>query len=93
MRIISFSASNYGTDIKQQKPKKTLINVSNTGYASLIGMGLTFASGMSKNKTIRNSHKYLSILTVAAAIWHLVKVFSNPYKKAGTSANLGELNG
>lgn len=88
MRIVSFTASNSVNNSIRQ-PEKPIINASNTGYASLIGMGLTCASGMSRNKTVRSSHKYLSILTAAATILHLVKVLSHPHKPS----NDGELNG
>ena len=51
--------------------KKPLLRADNTGYAALIGMGLTSASIMIKNKSIRKYHKHLGIITAALTLLHL----------------------
>ncbi len=75
MKIISFKASDtYNNQSKWTLPK---LNAVNTGYVAMGAMGLTMATGMARNKAIRNSHKYFSLLTVAASVLHIIKVFNH----------------
>ena len=62
--------------VAQTEPKKPkpLLTGKNTGYAAMAGMGLTMLTGMTRNKTMRSSHLYMSFLTATAAVVHLAKV-------------------
>ena len=60
---------------------RKVLNGMNTGYASLVGLGATMITGVSKNKFLRKSHFSVSCLTMAASILHLVKVLSKKSEK------------
>ena len=50
---------------------KHFLRADNTGYAALVGMGLTSASMMTKSKFARKCHKPLAYTTVGLTLLHL----------------------
>lgn len=58
------------------KRKRPLINAKSTGYVAAAGMGLTALSAMTKDKTIRKSHKIFALISLAAMLAHIYLVSS-----------------
>lgn len=72
MAISGVSATNANT--------KPLINAKNTGYIAATSMGLAILSGMSNNKTIKQSHKFFAGTSFAAMITHMYIVLARHHK-------------
>ncbi|MCI1273821.1 MAG: hypothetical protein LKG27_05250 [Clostridiaceae bacterium] len=66
MPINAINSYNPNTLNKQ----KSVINAKNTGYACVGALGLTIATSIIKNKTIRKCHLPLGIITAALAAFH-----------------------
>lgn len=59
------------------------INSKNTGYAATGSIALAVATGFSKNKSFRNTHKFFAVLSAALVGVHIYSVehFIRRYKK------------
>ena len=51
-----------------------------TGYTATVGLGLSIASGVSKNKSFRKTHKPLAYITTAITALHIGLVEYRHYK-------------
>lgn len=62
----------------------TLINSKSTGYAATGSIVLAVATGFSKNKSVRNTHKFFALLSAALIGMHIYSVehFIKRYKKS-----------
>ena len=58
----------------------TIITPTTTGYTAAAGIGLTILSGISKNKTLKKTHKPLSIFSAFATILHIGLIEYYHYK-------------
>ncbi len=60
-----------------------VITPKTTGYAAVAGLGLTAASGISRNKTLRGKHKVFAWLTTAITALHigLIEYLNHKYKR------------
>lgn len=56
---------------------KPFLRAGNTGYTALIGLGLTTASAMTKNKSVKQFHKPLAFLTAGLTLLHLGVILHN----------------
>ena len=57
--------------------KRPLINTNSTGYLAAGGLGLTVASGITKNKSFRKAHKGFSMFTGAMVLLHIFLIETN----------------
>lgn len=64
--------------------QSTIITPKTTGYASAVSLGLAVYSGVSKNKTIRKTHKPLAWITAGLTILHigLTEYYHYKYKSS-----------
>ena len=70
----------------QNAQKQRYINSKATGYISLGGAGLTIATGLMQNQTIKKSHKFISILTALSIALHIFSVEFNKRNFQKTAA-------
>lgn len=72
------------TQTSQNKP---ILTPKNTGYMALGAMALTTLRAVTKNKTVRKSHKTLGWVTVALTALHvgLVEYYHLKFKKTKKS--------
>lgn len=74
MKAEAFSSAN-------SYKNKTLINLRNTGYFATTSIGLTMASGLTKNKTLKKSHKVFAWISVASVLLHIFTAFKGHRKR------------
>lgn len=65
---------NFANSKQNNKP---YINSKTTGYIATAGIGLAIASGFSKSKNIKKSHKVLAVLAALGVVWHIYSVEYN----------------
>ena len=63
------------------------ITPKSTGYASTVGLCLTVMSGISKNKTIRKTHKPFAWITAGLTALHigLIEYYNYKFKHKGVN--------
>lgn len=65
--------------MKLQPITNRYITPKTTGYAALVGLGLTTLSGVSKNRALRKTHKPFAIFTGIVTLAHLALIEYNHY--------------
>lgn len=63
--------------------KNSIITPKTTGYGATAGLGLSIASGISKNKSFRKAHKPLAYFSAVMTLIHigLIEYYHHKYKK------------
>ena len=63
--------------------KNSIITPKTTGYSATVGLGLSIASGISKNKSFRKAHKPIAYISGALTLLHigLIEYYHHKYKK------------
>ena len=66
-----------GVDSLSLTNKKPMLRTENTGYMALAGLGLTTASAIIKNKSVRKYHKPFALITAGLTLLHFGIVVHN----------------
>ena len=63
--------------------QQSIVTPKTTGYSATAGMALTVLSGISKNKSIRKTHKPLAYITAAITALHigLIEYYHHKFRK------------
>lgn len=77
------------TTFTHRNSNSNLMNSKNTGYAATGTIALAVATGFSKDKSIRKSHKFFALLSAGLVGLHLYSVehFIKLYKKSSLKNN------
>lgn len=63
--------------------QNSILTPKTTGYSATVGLGLSIASGVSKNKNFRKAHKPLAYFSAVMTLIHvgLIEYYHHKYKK------------
>ena len=79
MKVDSVAPATLNTNTNRKK--HSLINVKNTGYVAVAGMGLATLSGVTKSRFLMKNHKVFAGISLVSVIAHLYLIIGGRKNK------------